>query len=76
MALKKYDANQYDYVNQGNQATHAMFPLIVPNLAAESVVQIQLFANDGTTMAGKNIFYIFTRQRVMKLSNGRVMLSA
>ena len=76
MALKKYDANQYDYVNQGNQATHAMYPLIIPNLGAESVVQIQMFANDGTTMAGKNIFYVFTRQRVMKLSNGRVMLSA
>jgi hypothetical protein len=42
----------------------------------ESVVQLQLFATDGTTMAGKNLFYVFFRQRVMKISNGRVMLSA
>jgi len=75
-ALKKYDAPQYDYVNLGNQTTHAMYPLIIPNMPQESVVQLQLVANDGTTMAGKNIFYVFFRQRVMKISNGRVMLSA
>jgi hypothetical protein len=75
-SLKKYDAPGFDYVNQGNQATHAMYPLVIPNMPQESVVQLQLFANDGTTMAGKNLFYIFFRQRVMKISNGRVMLSA
>lgn len=75
-SLKKYDAPGFDYVNQGNQATHAMYPLVIPNMPQESVVQLQLFANDGTTMAGKNIFYVFFRQRLMKISNGRVMLSA
>jgi len=75
-ALKKYDAPQYDYVNQANQTTHAMYPLIIPNMPQECVVQVQLVASDGTSMAGKNIFYVFYRQRVMKISNGRVMLSA
>ena len=75
-SLKKYDANALDYVHLDNQATHAMYPLIIPNMPQESVVQVQLVASDGTTMAGKNIFYVFYRQRLMKISNGRVMLSA
>jgi hypothetical protein len=53
-----------------------MYPLIIPNMGQESVIQLQLVASDGTTMAGKNIFYIFFRQRVMRISNGRVMISA
>lgn len=75
-ALKKYDANACDYVHLDNQATHAIYPLIIPNMPQESVVQVQLVASDGTSMAGKNIFYVFYRQRVMKISNGRVMISA
>lgn len=75
-SLKKYDANSLDYVHTDNQETHAMYPLIIPNMAQESVIQLQLVAADGTTMAGKNIFYVFYRQRMMKISNGRVMISA
>jgi hypothetical protein len=75
-SLKKYDANACDYVHLDNQATHAMYPLIIPNMPQESVVQVQLVASDGTSMAGKNLFYIFYRQRVMSISNGRVMISA
>ena len=75
-SLKKYDANSLDYVHTDNQETHAMYPLIIPNMAQESVIQLQLVASDGTTMAGKNIFYVFYRQRMMKISNGRVMISA
>ena len=75
-ALKKYDANQCDYVHLDNQATHAIYPLIIPNMPQESVIQLQMVAADGTSMAGKNIFYVFYRQRLMRISNGRVMLSA
>jgi hypothetical protein len=74
LSLKKYDAPQYDYDCTADKATHSMYPLIVPNMASESVVQIQLFSD--SSMASKNIFYVFFRQRVMKISNGRVMLSA
>jgi len=72
--LKKYDAPQYDFVCTADKATHAMYPLIIPSLPQESVVQVQLFSD--TSMSGKNIFYTFFRQRVLKISNGRVMVSA
>jgi len=73
-ALKKYDSPQYDYVCRADKATHAIYPLIIPNLPQESVVQIQMFSD--STMAGKNIYYCFFRQRMLKISNGRVQLSA
>ena len=73
-ALKKYDAPQHDYNNTADTATHTVYPLIVPNLGAESVIQLQLFSD--STMGGKNIFYVFTRQKLLKISGGRVMVSA
>ena len=72
--LKRYDAPKFDYVNTDDTATHAMYPLVLPNRPMESVVQVQLFSDTG--MAGKSVFYLFFRQRVLKISNGRVMVSA
>jgi hypothetical protein len=74
VAMQKYDAPRFDYVNTNDQTTHAFFPCVLPQLPTESVVQLQLFSD--STMGGKNIFYVFFRQRVMKISNGRVMISA
>lgn len=73
-ALKKYDAPQYDFNCTADKDTHAMYPLVIPNMPQESVVQMQLFSD--TSMSGKNIYYVFFRQRELKISNGRVVVSA
>jgi hypothetical protein len=72
--LKKYDGPKFDYVNTDDTATHAMFPLVIPNRPAETVVQVQLFSD--TAMKGKSVFYVFYRQKVLQIKGGRAMVSA
>jgi hypothetical protein len=72
--LKKYDAPKFDYNNTDDTATHAMYPLVIPNRPVESVVQVQLFSD--TAMAGKSVFYVFYRQKVLQIKGGRAMVSA
>lgn len=72
--LKRYDAPRFDYNNTDDKATHAMFPVVLPNRPVPSIVQLQLFAD--TPMAGKVIYYVATRQRVLKIAGGKVTVSA
>lgn len=74
LAMNKYDAPRFDYVNTNDQTTHAIYPCVLPMLPSESVVQLQLFAD--ADMQSKNIFYVFFRQRVLTIANGRVQVSA
>ena len=72
--LKKYDAPKVCYTNTDDTATHAMYGLVVPQLPAETICQIQLFS-DGAAMANKNIFYVQHIERVLKFgAGGKVQL--
>jgi hypothetical protein len=43
-----------------------MFGLVVPMVPMETVMQVQLFADNGT-MASKNIYFVQHVERVLKL---------
>lgn len=74
--LLKYDAPLESYATVDTQAeTHHIYPLVLPAVPDESIVQIQMFCNDGDTMENKNIFYLFFRARQLVLSNGKVSMS-
>lgn len=70
--LLKYDAQTVDYARLDNNATHAFFPLVTPYVPRQQIVQIQLFAT--TAMNQKSLHYVTTHSRVLKISNGRLML--
>ena len=72
-SLKKYDANVVNYTAADDQRLHSMFPLVTPQVGAEQIIQIQLFADNGN-MSQKSLFYVMTHPRVMKISNGRVTM--
>jgi len=63
--LKKYDAPKFCYDINIASATHAMYGLIVPMVPAETIMQLQLFADEN--MASKNIYFVQHVQRVLKL---------
>jgi len=69
--LKKYDAPKDSYNVDGSQATHAFFPLIVPNMPTDQIVQITLIADDGT-MTAKNLFFVHHIASMLKISGGKV----
>lgn len=73
-ALSKYDANYYDYGSPDNMRTHAIYALVTPFLPRQQVLQVQLFAGNHT-MASKNLFFVSTHERTLKISNGRVTVS-
>jgi hypothetical protein len=70
--LFKYDAQTIDARRVDDNATHAFYPLVTPYVPRSQIVQLQLFSN--TNMAQKTVFYVSNHQRVLKISNGRVML--
>jgi hypothetical protein len=73
MNLNKYDAQTVDYHRIDDTATHAIYPLVTPLLPNPQIVQLQLFcAND--PMTAKNLFFVTTHQRILKLSNGRLQI--
>lgn len=76
-ALLKYDSPLESYAASADtQAeTHHLYPLVLQAVPDESIVQVQLFCNDGDQTQGKNIFYLFFRARQLVLSNGRVSMS-
>ena len=70
--LKKYDAPKFCYDIDLVGATHAMFGVVVPQVPAETIFQIQLF---GGNMSSKNIFFVHHVMRVLKLAgNGKAMI--
>jgi hypothetical protein len=73
--LLKYDSPLESYATPGSGETHHIYPLVMPAVPDETIVQVQLFCNDGDSMNGKNIFYLFFRARQLVLSNGRVSMS-
>jgi hypothetical protein len=74
--LLKYDAPLESYATVSAQTeTHHIYPLVLPAVPDESIVQVQLFCNDGDSMNNKNIFYLFFRARQLVLSNGMVSMS-
>ena len=66
--LKKYDAPKFCYEIDVVSATHAMYGLVVPMVPAETIMQLQLFAD--SAMASKNIYFVMHVQRVLKLGAG------
>lgn len=71
--LKKYDAPKDSYNVDGSQATHAFFPLIVPNMPTDQIVQITLIADEGV-MAAKNLFFVHHIASMLKISGGKVKI--
>ena len=75
--LKKYDAPYVDYANvtaDANQRQHSMYPLVLPIVPQEQIVQLQMSAVNlnGNAMGAKNLFFVFDQMKALKLSNGRV----
>jgi len=64
--LRKFDAPKFCYDINFDKATHAMFGLVVPMVPMETVMQVQLFA-DNDAMASKNIYFVQHVERVLKL---------
>lgn len=69
--MKKYDAEKDNYVSYGNKETHALYPLIVPNMPVEQIVQITLISN-GDAMNAKNLFFVHHMASTLKISGGKV----
>ena len=72
--LSKYDAEVIDYARVDNKRTHSHFPLVTPLIPAPQTIQLQLFGDSQNPMASKNLFFVSLHTRLMKITNGRVVM--
>jgi hypothetical protein len=72
LAVKKYDASNVCYVTSQDMV-HTLIPLVIPNVPAETLVQVTLVAN-GNPMQSKNLFFVFHVSKMLKISKGMVKI--
>jgi len=73
--LMKYDSEVLDYARADNQRTHAHYPLVTPLIPAQQIIQLQLIGDSMNPMASKNLFFVSFHTRLMKITNGRVVMA-